>query len=1053
MPETPRQPQGITPSVIIGVGGTGKQVVMRLRKLMTAQYGPVRDFPVVAYLVIDTDSTVDVTTSVVVQDYALTPRELVEATVPNAEAIYQGIEAGHQRHIGEWFDVERLRHIKDFTKGADSIRMAGRLCFFQNYQQIRNRLEEALNQVRLQRNKDMVEERYRDRGMQIDDGGLNIYILGSLAGGTGSGMFLDLAYLCRKLVTRSPNFQCSNIGFLTMPGAFRDTVDSTRKLANGYAALKELSYFMYNGGRGNVSYEFHSDRRFSARYTDGHSPQDGVDFGEEERPFDYCYLMDSTNGVAQLEREDLFEMMARNLHLEFTSQFAQWKARQRTNLRVRITEADPMGCTTNFFSAGISFFYYPVREVCESVVYRLAREAGQAWLGAAAAQVQQRASTERIGEYVDQFLARAGLAEAPARNQRELTRMVGTSEDGQPFPQVANTWKAHISQVRQQQGWEPEATPRNLTEEFRRFAARLEQNTPNIENHGAWARAIAMNGARMEAQYYATVETEVANQVEDPSLGIDYARAFIAALRARMAEVRGLLEEEFRSPAKMAQILGDVTLRNEAPRFNQGLESGLAQEVARAMREVEAASHKLIGRKGATERAADEAVDWAERLNRARLERIIRTQIIQRLGAVDQRLEELDKCVAGVSIFLDQLRRKLGMWEDERKKQTQIQLINGELLYQGDAAGGGTEARYYTLLVPDQRTVIQQIRDLVLRDESLAGPGRQFRLIDLPTAAQTSPDIVDRLLEAIHEQARRHVSTMLEATVRPSAAQELAAACATDDELKQRLRNVYDKSRPFVALGQPMEGGFTRPEDDILVGLPGGGPALLADGNRDAKRIANALYAIGVEQGKIEGLPDSDSHQIIFSQEQGGFPLRAVNGIHHLRAAYEAERGNPRQPPLHLFDRWAMLPDLEPILEQRARDCRKLWYLGCALGIVETGQSANGPYYFISLGEDYGEEVLGRTRADVIATLYRDTRVEETLGRRIRTRFSGGDSGRPTDDDVQAVRTYMRPYVDRHREALRDFGQGTKEEQGRSKELQDVQRAVADWLPDLAGPA
>ena len=154
-----QRPQGITPSVIIGLGGTGKHVIMRLRKLMASHYGRIKDFPVVAYLVVDTDPTEELDPSLVIEDFRLTPSELIEAVIPNATTIFRGLEEGHQKHIRSWFNYEKLKSHTDLKKGADSVRQLGRLCFYWNYPQVRQRLEDARMQIEAEANQDFVKSK------------------------------------------------------------------------------------------------------------------------------------------------------------------------------------------------------------------------------------------------------------------------------------------------------------------------------------------------------------------------------------------------------------------------------------------------------------------------------------------------------------------------------------------------------------------------------------------------------------------------------------------------------------------------------------------------------------------------------------------------------------------------------------------------------------------------------------------------------------------------------------------------------------------------------
>ncbi len=50
-----RQYQGINRTVCIGIGGTGRDVLMRMRRLLVDRYGDLNKLPVVSFVHIDTD--------------------------------------------------------------------------------------------------------------------------------------------------------------------------------------------------------------------------------------------------------------------------------------------------------------------------------------------------------------------------------------------------------------------------------------------------------------------------------------------------------------------------------------------------------------------------------------------------------------------------------------------------------------------------------------------------------------------------------------------------------------------------------------------------------------------------------------------------------------------------------------------------------------------------------------------------------------------------------------------------------------------------------------
>ncbi len=110
---------------------------------------------------------------------------------------------------------------EEVTQGAGQLRSLGRIGFLCGMETIYASLGQAL----------------RDIGYNQGGYGLRIALFSSLAGGTGSGMFLDVAIMLRRLL--APKASLS--GFFLLPEIFSAASDLDRIWPNCYAALKELS--------------------------------------------------------------------------------------------------------------------------------------------------------------------------------------------------------------------------------------------------------------------------------------------------------------------------------------------------------------------------------------------------------------------------------------------------------------------------------------------------------------------------------------------------------------------------------------------------------------------------------------------------------------------------------------------------------------------------------------------------------------------------------------------------------------------------------------------
>ena len=86
---------GMTPTVVIGLGGTGKEILIKVRRMITESYGSLDSLPIVSFLHIDTEQNVKVSEPQVVlkQDISLRPAEQVWTKVEDAKAILNKLSA------------------------------------------------------------------------------------------------------------------------------------------------------------------------------------------------------------------------------------------------------------------------------------------------------------------------------------------------------------------------------------------------------------------------------------------------------------------------------------------------------------------------------------------------------------------------------------------------------------------------------------------------------------------------------------------------------------------------------------------------------------------------------------------------------------------------------------------------------------------------------------------------------------------------------------------------------------------------------------------------
>jgi hypothetical protein len=132
-----RQYQGINRTICIGLGGTGRDVLMRIRRLIVDRYKDLSNLTVVSFVHIDTDKEATQAVSLragnIYQgaNLGFQDAEKVNATMTATQVteLVQGLEqcrSNHHQpspyeHIARWFPPQLLRNIKAIDQGAKGI--------------------------------------------------------------------------------------------------------------------------------------------------------------------------------------------------------------------------------------------------------------------------------------------------------------------------------------------------------------------------------------------------------------------------------------------------------------------------------------------------------------------------------------------------------------------------------------------------------------------------------------------------------------------------------------------------------------------------------------------------------------------------------------------------------------------------------------------------------------------------------------------------------------------------------------------------------------------
>ena len=501
--EIPEITMEFRPTLVIGLGGTGHEVLVRLKARFLDTYGE-NVFKVVKLISFDTaDESITVSSERGQPVSLVKDVELVNIGHVPVGSLLRNLD----RHptIKSWLPSNLP--VRAITAGAKAIRPLGRLALFYHYNQdarVRDRLSTLIRSLANIKLRGEVGEGARVARSR----GINVFVVASVCGGTGSGTFLDIAYLTKKLIENAgiPTEFCFINGVLVLPQAFA-MVASDAIMANAYAALRELNHFTKEG-------------HFYAKYPDG------LEVQIHNRPFNICYLIDAVNehGKTLTGLEDLAPMIAESIFLQIGSQVG--KANQSVFDNVKSLDRLENGEPTAFSSLGTSSLVFPARRIIEVCSYRFGRSL-----------IREGIMHERRGEEAEN-------EENVQKRVQELVRQFQEKSHLLPktlLSDVARDPKGREIKIRLEATKRVKEAGRDtVLKETDAFVQSFEVRRLN----GDYRKICAANVKQTKARLRQEVVQEVRRIVDDPSLGPRYAVLFLEGLDTELRKMLSFLEKE-----------------------------------------------------------------------------------------------------------------------------------------------------------------------------------------------------------------------------------------------------------------------------------------------------------------------------------------------------------------------------------------------------------------------------------------------------------------------------------------------------------------------------
>ncbi|MBD3181103.1 hypothetical protein GF312_02355 [Candidatus Poribacteria bacterium] len=229
-------------TLVIGVGGAGRGVVNYLKKSLEQEYGSVSNAGVVLYCIDGPTNDQYVLPGDYQLDTSEDSMEFYQLRRSPVDAIRTIAQGNKFAYIDDWLlqgDANRVPLTGiDPAAGMGGERVPGRVNMFLEVGDLEPELRRILTQART-----YLPRKSSSTGDDTPGTRVNIFLVGSQSGGTGSGLLLDIAHLINRSKGRD-----RLIGVFVLPNSFSSVISEpgnvVKRDAKAFCGIRELHRFM-----------------------------------------------------------------------------------------------------------------------------------------------------------------------------------------------------------------------------------------------------------------------------------------------------------------------------------------------------------------------------------------------------------------------------------------------------------------------------------------------------------------------------------------------------------------------------------------------------------------------------------------------------------------------------------------------------------------------------------------------------------------------------------------------------------------------------------------
>jgi serine/threonine protein kinase len=277
----------LTPTLVLGIGGTAGRVLSKLRRKIHEQYCG-KAVPALQFLLIDTDSRA-LASAAQGESAGLSPDDTLNLPIRRPQHYRE-----NSQQLLHWLSRRWLYNIPRSLR-TEGLRPLGRLALTDHARQAGQRIRRAMSQAI---DPQTTSQSSVTTGQQFRSGALRVFVVASISGGTGSGMALDIGYAVKAILQKLGVAESRVIGIM-MHSTDRDARHSELARVNAYSWLSEFNHFRQH------------DKPYPGDVSCGLPAH-----GSGITPFDQTYLLNLGDGLDPTEFEQATQTVAEYLQLD-----------------------------------------------------------------------------------------------------------------------------------------------------------------------------------------------------------------------------------------------------------------------------------------------------------------------------------------------------------------------------------------------------------------------------------------------------------------------------------------------------------------------------------------------------------------------------------------------------------------------------------------------------------------------------------------------------------------------------------------------------------------